>query len=84
MVPSSLPHLTVRPLILYSWILRLMGKMFEFEDTITTTQIRKKTFDIEYGERAQSIIPTTKIISTMRELAGGITCGRKTETVKSA
>ena len=31
-------------------ISRLMGKMFEFEDTITTTQIRKKTFD-EYGER---------------------------------
>ena len=46
-----------------------MGKMFEFEDTITTTQIRKKTFD-EYGERRTVDYSTTKIISTMRELGG--------------
>ena len=50
-------------------ISRLMGKMFEFEDTITTTQIRKKTFD-EYGERRTVDYSTTKIISTMRELGG--------------
>ena len=50
-------------------ISRLMGKMFEFEDTITTTQIRKKIFD-EYGERGTVDYSTTKIISTMRELGG--------------
>lgn len=50
-------------------ISRLMGKMFEFEDTITTTQIRKKMFD-EYGERGTVDYSTTKIISTMRELGG--------------
>ena len=43
--------------------------MFEFEDTITTTQIRKKIFD-EYGERGTVDYSTTKIISTMRELGG--------------
>lgn len=48
-------------------ISRLMGKMFEFEDTITTTQIRKKIFD-EYGERGTVDYSTIKIISTMREL----------------
>ena len=52
-----------------SFISRLMGKMFEFEDTITTTQIRKKIFD-EYGERGTVDYSTTKIISTMRELGG--------------
>lgn len=50
-------------------ISRLMGKMFEFEDTITTTQIRKKMFD-EYGERGTVDYSTTKIIATMRELGG--------------
>ena len=50
-------------------ISRLMGKMFEFEDTITTTQIRKRMFD-EYGERGTVYHSTTKIISTMRELGG--------------
>lgn len=50
-------------------ISRLMGKMFEFEGTITTTQIRKKLLD-EYGERATVDYATTKIISTMRELGG--------------
>ena len=45
----------------------LMGKMLEFEDTITTTVIRKKLFD-EYGERGTVDYSTTKIISTMREL----------------
>lgn len=50
-------------------ISRIMGKMFEFEDTITTTQIRKKIFD-EYGERGTVDYSTTKIISTMRELGG--------------
>lgn len=50
-------------------ISRLMGKMFEFEDTITTTQIRKKMFD-EYGERGTVDYSITKIISTMRELGG--------------
>lgn len=54
---------------IFSDIGRLMGKMFEFEDTITTTQIRKKMFD-EYGERGVIDYSTTKIISTMRELGG--------------
>ena len=50
-------------------ISRLMGKLYEFDDTITTGQIRNKMFD-EYGERGVIDYSTSKIISTMRELGG--------------
>jgi len=46
---------------------KLMGKMFEFEDTVTTTQVKQKMFD-ELGERGLIDFATTKIISTMKEL----------------
>ena len=41
-------------------ISRLMGKMFEFEDTITTTQIRKKP-SMNMGSEAQSIITLQRL-----------------------
>ena len=46
---------------------KLMGKMFEFQDVITTTQIKQKMFD-ELGERNLIEFATTKVISTMKEL----------------
>lgn len=48
---------------------KLMGKMFEFQDEITTNQIREKLFD-EYGERGIIDFHTPKLISTMREIGG--------------
>lgn len=45
----------------------LMGKMFEFQDVISTTQIKKKMFD-QLGERNVIEYATSKIISTMKEL----------------
>lgn len=48
---------------------KLMGKMYEFQDVITTTQIKQKMFD-ELGERGLIDYATTKIISTMKELDG--------------
>lgn len=46
---------------------KLMGKMYEFQDVITTTQIKQKMFD-ELGERGLIDFATTKIISTMKDL----------------
>lgn len=48
---------------------RLMGKMFEFEETITTAQIKAKMAD-EYGERGVIGFASEKMISTMRQLGG--------------
>lgn len=44
-----------------------MGKMFEFQDVITTTQIKQKMF-VQLGERNLIEFATTKVISTMKEL----------------
>lgn len=46
---------------------KLMGKLFEFQDVITTTQIKQKMFD-QLGERNLIEFATTKVISTMKEL----------------
>ncbi len=46
---------------------KLMGKMFEFQDMITTTQIKQKMCD-QLGERNLIETATSKIISTMKEL----------------
>ena len=48
---------------------KLMGKMFEFQDVITTTQIKQKMFD-QLGERNLIEFATSKVISTMKELGG--------------
>lgn len=45
----------------------LMGKMLEFQDAVTTTQIKQKMFD-QLGERNLIEFATTKVISTMKEL----------------
>ena len=50
-------------------IARLMGKMFEFQDEITTTQIKQKMFD-EWGETGTLQTVVAKIIGTMREIGG--------------
>ena len=50
-------------------IARLMGKMFEFQDVITTTQIKQKMFD-EWGETGTLQTVVAKIIGTMREIGG--------------
>lgn len=46
---------------------KLMGKMFEFQDVITTTQIKQKMFD-QLGERNIIEFATSKVISTMKEM----------------
>ena len=46
---------------------KLMGRLFEFSDTITLKQIKQKMFD-EWGERATLMHTTDKIIATMKEL----------------
>ena len=46
---------------------RLMGKLFEFQETITTGQIRQKIFD-EWGERSTLDYSTGKIIAAMKAL----------------
>ena len=46
---------------------KLMGRLFEFSDTITLKQIKQKMFD-ELGERATLFHTTDKIIATMKEL----------------
>lgn len=48
---------------------KLMGKMFEFQDVITTTQIKQKMFD-EIGERGLIDTATPKVIYLMKELDG--------------
>lgn len=48
-------------------IARLMGKMYCFQDTITTNQIKQKLFD-EWGENGTLQTVVSKIIGTMREL----------------
>ena len=50
-------------------IARLMGKMFEFQDVITTAQIKQKMFD-EWGETGTLGTVVSKIIGTMREIGG--------------
>ena len=50
-------------------IARLMGKMFEFQDEITTTQIKQKMFD-EWGETGTLQTVVEKIVGTMREIGG--------------
>lgn len=52
-------------------IAKLMDKMFEFQDVITTTQIKQKMFD-EWGETGTLQTVVAKIVGTMREI-GGIT-----------
>lgn len=59
MIPLAYP--------VFSDYAKLMGKMFEFQDVITTTHIKQKMFD-ELGERNLIEIATTKVISTMKEL----------------
>lgn len=46
---------------------KLMGRLFEFSDTITVKQIKQKMFD-EWGERTTLFHTTDKIIATMKEL----------------
>lgn len=46
---------------------KLMGKMFEFQDIITTGQIRQKMFD-EWGERSTLDYSVGKVIAAMRSL----------------
>lgn len=46
---------------------KLMGRLFEFSDTITVKQIKQKLFD-EWGERATLLHTTDKILATMKEL----------------
>ena len=48
---------------------KLMGKLFEFQETITTGQIRQKMFD-EWGERSTLDYSTGKIIAAMKALEG--------------
>lgn len=48
---------------------KLMGKMLEFEETITTAQVKAKMAD-EYGERGVIGFASEKMISTMRQLEG--------------
>ena len=50
-------------------IAKLMGKMFEFQDVITTTQIKQKMFD-EWGETGTLQTVVEKIVGTMREIGG--------------
>jgi len=50
-------------------IAKLMGKMFEFQDVITTTQIKQKMFD-EWGETGTLQTVVSKIVGTMREIGG--------------
>lgn len=45
---------------------RIIGKLSEFEDEITTQQIRQKLFD-EWGERATIFHSLDKIIATMKD-----------------
>ena len=46
---------------------KLMGRLFEFSDTITVKQIKQKLYD-EWGERATLLHTTDKILATMKEL----------------
>ena len=46
---------------------KLMGRLFEFSDTVTTKQVKQKMFD-EWGERATLTKATEKIVATMKEL----------------
>lgn len=46
---------------------KLMGKMFEFQDSITTGQIRQKMFD-EWGERSTLDYSVGKVIAAMKSL----------------
>lgn len=46
---------------------RLMGKMFEFQDIITTRHIRQKMFD-EWGERSTLDYSVGKVIATMKSM----------------
>lgn len=55
-------------------IAKLMGKMFEFQDVTTTTQIKQKMFD-EWGETGTLQTVVSKIVGTMREI-GGISSGK--------
>jgi len=61
-----------------------MGKMFEFQDVITTTQIKQKMFD-QFGERNLIKFATTKIISTMKglEAVRSIQTGKHEAVVKN-
>lgn len=63
---------------------KLMGKMFEFQDIITTTQIKQKMFD-QLGERNIIEFATSKVISTMKELQAvrSIRIGKHEAMVKS-
>lgn len=62
-------------------IAKLMGKMFEFQDVITTSQIKQKMFD-EWGETGTLQTVVAKIVGTMREI-GAIT-SEKTGRQESA
>lgn len=62
-------------------IAKLMGKMFEFQDAITTTQIKQKMFD-EWGETGTLQTAVAKIVGAMREIGGVVseTRGRQVKT----
>lgn len=59
MIPMAYP--------IFHDLAKLMGKMFEFQDTITTGQIRQKMFD-EWGERSTLDYSVGKVIAAMKSL----------------
>ncbi len=46
---------------------RLIGKIGEFEETITTRQVKQKLFD-EWGERSTLYHSIDKLLATMKAL----------------
>lgn len=59
MIPMAYP--------IFHDLAKLMGKMFEFQDIITTGQSRQKMFD-EWGERSTLDYSVGKLIATMKSL----------------
>lgn len=53
---------------------RLMGRISEFSETVTLSQLRQKLYD-EWGERSTLLYSTDKIIAIMKEL-GAISAGK--------
>ena len=51
----------------YSDICRLIGRISDFTDIVTLSQLKQKMFD-EWGERSTLHYSTDKIIATMKEL----------------
>lgn len=55
-------------------ISKLVGRISEFKDEITLSQLKQKLFD-EWGERATLFHSTDKIIATMKEM-GALVCDK--------